>query len=266
MATAPPPAPPPAPRDILGRRLYDQLREALMLGELRPGDRLTFRDVAARMHTSVTPVREALLQLVAEGVLHAEPGRTITVPRLTRAKFAELRDIRLMLEPEAAARAARRRPPGLVAEMYRLYAELLRNRELGDIPGALRAHRDLHFTLYEAAAMPTLCDLISTVWVGTSPYVVFLYQDPESGMLEPPYIGRGRTVDEHLRMIDALRENDPEAVRAAVARDIPLGEEIIFKYLRPDEASQAEANPASSRPSTAELVAQARRVHSGVPA
>ena len=62
------------PRIVLGRQLYARLRDALMLGELRPGDRLTFRDVAARMSTSVTPVREALLQLVAEGVLHAEPG------------------------------------------------------------------------------------------------------------------------------------------------------------------------------------------------
>jgi len=44
------------PRIVLGRQLYGKLRDALMLGELRPGDRLTFRDVAARMSTSVTPV------------------------------------------------------------------------------------------------------------------------------------------------------------------------------------------------------------------
>lgn len=244
------------PRIVLGRQLHARLRDALMLGELRPGDRLTFRDVAARMSTSVTPVREALLQLVAEGVLHAEPGRTITVPRLTRARFAELRDIRLMLEPEAAERAARRCPPGLVANMYRLYSEMLRCREAGDIPGCMRAHRDLHFTLYEAAGMPTLVDLISTVWVGTSPYVVFLYMDPESGLLEPPYIGRGRKVDEHLKMIEALRAEDPAAVRAAVMRDIPLGEEIIFKYLLPDEEAQPPAKPSGNRPSTAAVLAQ----------
>jgi DNA-binding GntR family transcriptional regulator len=195
-----------------------------------------------------------LLQLVAEGVLHAEPGRTITVPRLTRAKFVELRDIRLMLEPEAAERAARRRPAGLVAGMYRLYGELLSCRESGDIPGCMRAHRDLHFMLYEAAGMPTLYDLISTVWVGTSPYVVFLYMDPDSGLLEPPYIGRGRAVDEHLKMIEALRADDPAAVRAAVARDIPLGEEIIFKYLLPDGEAQPTAKPANSLSSTAAVL------------
>jgi len=189
-------------------------------------------------------------------VLHAELGRTITVPRLTHAKFVELRDIRLMLEPEAAERAARRRPPGLVARMYRLYGELLSCREAGDIPGCMRAHRDLHFTLYEAAGMPTLVDLISTVWVGTSPYVIFLYMDPESGLLEPPYVGRGRKVDEHVKMIEALRAEDPAAVRAAVVRDIPLGEEIIFKYLLPDEEAQPLAKLYSSRSSTAAVLAQ----------
>ncbi len=244
-----------APRTILNRQFYDRLRDALMLGELRPGDRLTFRDVAARFQASVTPVREALLQLVAEGSLHAEPGRTITVPLLTRAKFAELRDIRLLLEPHAAEVAARRMPAGLLADMYRLYGELIGSREKRDIPGCMRAHRDLHFRLYDAADMPTLRMLIETVWLSTSPYVVFLYSDPDSGLLEPPFIGRGRAQDEHLKMIEALAAKDPAALRAAVVRDIPLGEEIIFKYLLPDPEDQA-VKPAMSRPIAAELLAQ----------
>lgn len=246
----------PDQRHILGRDFYDQLRDALMLGELRPGDRLTFRDVAARFQASVTPVREALLQLVAEGVLHAEPGRTITVPLLTREKFAELRDIRLLLEPHAAEVAVRRGSPGLVSEMYRLYAELLRNRELGDIAGCMRAHRDLHFTLYEAAGMPTLVTLISTIWLSTSPYVVFLYSDPASGLFEPPFIGRGREVDEHLRIIEAVSARDPVAVRGAVERDIPLGEEIIFKYLLGGEAVQPPVKPAMKRARVSDVLAQ----------
>jgi DNA-binding GntR family transcriptional regulator len=247
---------PPAPRHLLGREFYDQLRDALMLGELRPGDRLTFRDVAARFQASVTPVREALLQLVAEGVLHAEPGRTITVPRLTQEKFVELRNIRLLLEPHAAELAVRRGPTGLVSEMYRLYAELLRNRERADIAGCMRAHRDLHFTLYEATGMPTLVTLISTIWLSTSPYVVFLYSDPASGLFEPPFIGRGRKVDEHLRIIEAVSARDGAGVRAAVERDIPLGEEIIFKYLLGGQADQTAAKPAMKRASVAEVAAQ----------
>jgi DNA-binding GntR family transcriptional regulator len=231
-------------RHVLGRQLYVQLRAALMLGELQPGERLTFRDVATRFHTSVTPVREALLQLVSEGVLHAEPGRTITVPRLTREKFIELRNIRLLLEPHAAEQAASRRPLGLVSELYRIYAELVRNRELRDVTGCMRAHRDLHFTLYDAAEMPTLCTLISTVWLSTSPYVVFVYRDPASGLFDAPFIGKGRMVDEHLKIIEALATDDPQGVRAAVIRDIPLGEDIIFKYLQDSMAPVEVTQPA----------------------
>lgn len=246
---------PVAPRQMLGRAAYERLRDALILGELRPGERLTFRDVAARFGASVTPVREALLQLVAEGVLHAEPGRTITVPLLTRRKFVELRDIRLLLEPHAAEVAVRRDVPGLGSAMYRLYAELLRCRERADVAGCMRAHRDLHFTLYAAADMPTLAALIHTVWLSTSPYVVFLYSDAESGIFEPPYVGRGRRVDEHLKIVEAAAAGDAAAARAAVARDIPLGEEIIFKYLAADPADQPQ-KPASSLQTAAALLAQ----------
>ena len=67
----------------LTTQVLREIRSAIVLGDLAPGARLTFRDVAQRLNASVTPVREALLQLVAERVLSVGPGRTITVPILT---------------------------------------------------------------------------------------------------------------------------------------------------------------------------------------
>ncbi len=116
-------------RHPLGRAAYERLRDALILGELRPGERLTFCDVAARFGARVIPVRKALLQLVAEGVMHAQPGRTVMVQRLTVRKFIELRDIRLLLEPHAAEVAVRQRAAGLGRATQALHAELLRSRE-----------------------------------------------------------------------------------------------------------------------------------------
>ena len=55
-------------RNSLSEQAYQQIRKALMVGELKPGQKLNGRDIAVRLGTSLTPVREALLQMVAEGV------------------------------------------------------------------------------------------------------------------------------------------------------------------------------------------------------
>ncbi len=91
---------PPSSRRILKRRFYD-----------------SSRDVAAPFLAGVPLVREAALQLVAEGVLHPDPGHTFTVHPLTRAKVVELRDVRLLVEPRAAEVAARRILGRLLADM-----------------------------------------------------------------------------------------------------------------------------------------------------
>lgn len=226
----------PIERSVLGRQLYSELREALMLGDLKPGERLTFRDVAARFQISVTPVREALLQLVAEGLLEASPGRTIQVPRLTRSKFVELRDIRILLEGPATEIAARRGGEALASRMREAYEELKRSHRKGPAE-AIRAHRSFHFTLYEATGMPALVNLISNVWVLTSPYAIFLYQDPESGYFRRPTVASARAMDEHLRIVEALEAGDPAAARAAIERDIPNREDVIFKYLAPEDGA-----------------------------
>jgi DNA-binding GntR family transcriptional regulator len=95
----------PLDRMSLGSQAYHQIRHALMVGELRPGQILTYRGMAAQLNTSVTPVREALLQLLAENVLAVGPGRSITVPVHTQEKVLELRQIRLLTEVPAAESA-----------------------------------------------------------------------------------------------------------------------------------------------------------------
>jgi GntR family colanic acid and biofilm gene transcriptional regulator len=93
-------------RSSLSRQAYNQLRKALMVGELQPGQKLSGREIALRLGTSLTPVREALLQLVAEGVLELRTGHSVTVPLPTRAVYTELRDIRVQTEGLGAERAA----------------------------------------------------------------------------------------------------------------------------------------------------------------
>lgn len=87
-------------------RIYLDLRARLQRCELGPGDRLVDVDVAARFGTSRMPVREALLQLVNEGYL-AGTSRGFALPRLTADEMRDCFEVRRLIEPRAAANAAR---------------------------------------------------------------------------------------------------------------------------------------------------------------
>src|SRR6478752_9373376 len=100
-ATAPDPA-----DTSLRQQVYDSLREALTTGRFAPGQKVTFRYVAGVLGVSLTPVREALRRLVAEGAFEMNPNRSVRVPLMTRDKVLELRDIRMELEGLATGKAA----------------------------------------------------------------------------------------------------------------------------------------------------------------
>src|SRR3546814_15882280 len=76
-----------------------------MRGELVPEQRLKIGEVAERLGTSETPVREAVFQLAREGALEIKPRHYVRVRRLSAGEYLQVRDIRLELEPLAAARA-----------------------------------------------------------------------------------------------------------------------------------------------------------------
>src|SRR6476659_3132276 len=90
----------------LRSQVYESLREALTAGRFLPGQKLTFRFVADALGVSLTPVREALRRLVAEGAFEMQPNRSVRVPLMTREKILELRDIRMALEGLAVEKAA----------------------------------------------------------------------------------------------------------------------------------------------------------------
>ena len=89
-------------------RVRDLLEEAILGGELKPGERLRAEALAQRFGTSRTPIREALLQLEGQGLVEVEPNRGAVVRTFDRDDVRDLYEVRALLEPAAAARAAQR--------------------------------------------------------------------------------------------------------------------------------------------------------------
>ena len=97
-------------REPLWDLAHAQLRDALLAGRFEPGTVLTLRSLAESFGTSITPVRDAVTRLVAQGVLQQGPRNSAIVPNLSRKDLADLTVVRCALEGRAAREAALQRP------------------------------------------------------------------------------------------------------------------------------------------------------------
>jgi DNA-binding GntR family transcriptional regulator len=221
----------------LRSQVYDSLREALTAGRFTPGQKLSFRFIAGTLGVSLTPVREAIRRLVAEGALEMQAGRSVRVPLMTRDKILELRDIRRTLEGMAVEKAAARATGAQVARLRRIANELVTVRVRGDTAADRQKIREFHFALYVIAGQPTLLQIIEGLWLRTGPYMNLLY---------PDYITSPRGPERRLRIIKALQDHDAPTARRAIEADI--GEALSYIAGLADAAGNiAPAQPAAER-------------------
>jgi DNA-binding GntR family transcriptional regulator len=135
-------------------RVREQLQDAILEGVLKPGERLRAEALAQRYGTSRTPVREALLQLEAQGLVEVEPNRGAVVRAFDRADLLDLYEVRALLEPAAAARAAGRIG---AAEIERLHRNCDAAQAAGDDADAqIALNEEFHRIIGEAARSPRL--------------------------------------------------------------------------------------------------------------
>ena len=197
-------------RESLTTKVYDELRSGLMEGRFWPGYRFKIRELAAAMHVSETPCREALMQLVRERVLDMDAGRSISAAPLTLAQYLELRTIRLQLEGMAGEAAARHVTPAQLRRMGALHKALIKAQRKRDWPAAVRTNWQFHHAVYSAARMPELLALIEGIWLRNGPMLNLQYPDAA-----PTYDGE----HQHLAVMEGLRQRDPARVRVAIQAD-----------------------------------------------
>ena len=194
-------------------RLYRSLRAQVMHGELAPGQALTLRGLAQAHGMSVTPVREALQRLVAEGALTLSSSGRVSTPELTPERIEELAAIRALLEPEMAARALPRAHFALIdrlAAINALNAEAVARQ---DAVAYVRTNLEFHRTLYLRAQAPAMLAICETVWLQLGPTMRALYARLRRN--EPP--------QHHRLILAALRAGDEPGLRLAVRTDVTQG-------------------------------------------
>lgn len=115
-------------------QVLERLRDAIIAGHFKPGDRLIERELCERMGVSRTSIREALRRLEAEQLIEVEPRRGPVVTRVTRKQVAEIYEVRALLEAALVRRFAEKANDADIAALRDIYENLRRARAAGDVP------------------------------------------------------------------------------------------------------------------------------------
>ena len=198
-------------------RLYRQMRSRIMCGELAPGTALTLRGLGKEFGVSMTPAREAIRRLAAEGALTLSSSGRVSTPELTNERIEELAALRALLEPELSSRALPRAHIALIDRLQAINMTIAEAISKQDATAYIRTNLEFHRTLYLRAQAPAMLAMTETVWLQLGPTMCALY-----GRLrrtEPPH--------NHRLIIAALRAGDEPSLRLAVRTDVTQGLKLL---------------------------------------
>ncbi|HEX6027009.1 MAG TPA: GntR family transcriptional regulator [Solirubrobacter sp.] len=182
-------------------RVRDLLEEAILEGDLKPGQRLRAEALAQRFGTSRTPIREALLQLEAQGLVDVEPNRGAVVRAFDRDDLRDLYELRALLEPRAAALAARNIDD----------ADIERLEELCDAEDLIVANEAFHRIILEAAGSPRLTAAMRAASGIPRTFRAVFWHDERQ---------REESLMCHRRLVDAFHGRDPDLAEAVMRMHI----------------------------------------------
>ena len=190
-------------RANLREQVADALRAAVVTGQMEPGRIYSAPALAVQFGVSATPVREAMLDLVKQGLVEVVRNKGFQVTGVSENELDQIAEIRLLLEPPAGATAAQRATAGDVAELRPLAQAIVDAAAIDDLISYIDADREFHTRLLTLAGNLRLVEIVRDLRAQTRLY----------GLSE--LVRRGRltaSAAEHVAMCDLLEAGDGPAV------------------------------------------------------
>jgi DNA-binding GntR family transcriptional regulator len=151
--------------------LAESLRERILNGEFREGDALIQDSIAQEYETSRMPVREALRQLEAEGLIDMRLHKGAVVTSLPPGQIAELFELRALLEGETLSRAVPRMTDVHLAAAHKILAQLEHSYKRKDVVSWGRLNWEFHRSLYVAADRVQTLEILQAINIQTDRYI-----------------------------------------------------------------------------------------------
>ncbi|MGW0994449.1 GntR family transcriptional regulator [Streptomyces sp. NPDC002523] len=203
-------------------QVCEGLRDRIISGVLRPGDRLIERDVAEEFGVSRVPVREAIRILLGEGFLEAPSPRRITVKQMARQDVENLFDIREALEVVAVRRAAERADAAQLRALGRLLEAARRATLSGRPDRVTKANAAFHQFIVDTAGNELLTSTLGSL-EGRLRWLLHQIDDAR------------HLWDEHRELYEAIAAADADAAAQCAYRHVRHYREVALKLLFGDE-------------------------------
>lgn len=203
----------------LRERIADAIRDEIIQGRLKAGERVSEPEVAGRYGISRTPVREAFRQLASEGFLWLTPRRGARVTFLTEKDVSEFYDLKSVLEGYAARLAAVKLQERDFQKMEQLNDQMERCHQKGDLKKIAKIHTDFHNIFLEASGNEQLCSMIGQLANKFQRFTILLAlsgKNPEA-------------VSQHREIISAFRTRNAGRAEDLVKANALLGKELMIK-------------------------------------
>lgn len=209
----------PPRKETISSRVLAELRGAILRTDLPPGSKINLDHLRTRFDASISPVREALARLTADGLVLFEDQRGFRVAPVSRAEFSDLAALRAELEPMALRSAVGRGGMDWESGVIRALHRLSRTPQDGQAEDWLQAHDAFHLSLIAGAERPVLLQTCATLaelarryraWVG-------LVGDAESDHAAIAAAATARDADAACRTLHAHLMAEQTAILARLS-------------------------------------------------
>ena len=210
-------------------QVADFLREGIISGRFARGARLKQQEIASLLNTSITPVREALKLLEAEGYVAGDSFKGAIVAPFDIEASSEVLHLRILLETQLVKGAVERAKGTDIAELKVMAEAFAAAFDAGDNETARAANYRFHHRLFEVAAMPQTLHFVQILWA-RYPFDLI---NRLSGRVS-------RAAQEHDDMLDAIIAGDSSAAMLATRQHIEAGFVELRDSLKIDAAKVAK--------------------------
>lgn len=213
----------------LREKILETIRDAILQGTLKPGERVSEPELADRFGISRTPIREAFRQLESEGYLTVTPRKGAVVTSLSERDIEEFYAIKIILEGFAAKMAAEKLTTKDIERLETINDRLQLIAEEGNVKNFFRVHNEFHEVFIKAAGNEKLYEMINQL--------VMRFKRLRLASLAVP--GRMEiSVEEHRKMIDAFKNQDGDRADNLVRHTATIGADVLIQSMVQSKAAK----------------------------
>lgn len=205
----------------LGEVVFDYLRESILNGDLKPGERLMEIALAEQLGVSRTPVREAIRKLEKEKFVEMIPRKGAYVANLTAKDILDVLEIRIVLEGFSAELAAKRMTDEEIEELEAILNGFNTSVDVQDTTGMIDNDKEFHDKIFESTRNSKLIEMVKDLHDQFQRFRLIYFNEFDNYIELQTW---------HERIFDAIKHRDPDKAKECAENHVKLIMEIVMKW------------------------------------